>query len=264
MKAISADGLKVNLAVNTLPAGYDDPGGQLDDDGPTNNVQVNYRGIPGSIICGGNDCKVSATPTSTLASLQLTGSWYFAPTDKNEEYVRDRTVTTDRVYIPDNLYVKYGYWLSGTENNVASVSVYAYSAGASTAEGTGYELGVDATPALTDTKGEYIGNAVGISSVKEYDSQGNVVAGSLQSGHFTADVELTVTFQTATSNASISGSLENFEGGAVDSTWRVDLQSNTGDAFNNGQLTTTDGKTVGLLIRRKRRRRRLDGAGLRQ
>ena len=43
----------------------------------------NYKGIPGTVFCGGSDCMVEGDEGEE----ELTGSWYFTPTDGDEWYV---------------------------------------------------------------------------------------------------------------------------------------------------------------------------------
>ena len=247
VKAISANGMSVNLALPSgTPTTYKSGTTQFNDDGPTNTTIVNYRGIPGSIICGGSDCETSADPSTTEQAITLTGSWYFAPSDASADYVRVPS-SSPRTYTPDTLYAHYGYWLSGTNNDITDVHLYAYSAGASTAvgDGGGYQLGVGSVTvtggsdvSLTDEEATYTGDAVGISTKRSYDSSGAVVKGSRESGEFTADVTLVVGFggTLASPDSSIKGTITNFTGEAVDPSWTVQLQSNAANVFGDGKL----------------------------
>ena len=74
------------------------------------------------------------------------------------------------------------------------------------------------------------GGALGISLHKEFDGQGDIVPGTLQSGQFTATVKLDATFG---ANARLGGMIYDFKGGAnVDPTWTVRLVDVT--AFDRG------------------------------
>ena len=205
-----------------------------------------YMGIPGISFCAGSDCNVDA-------SGNLTGSWYFTPNGPKASYV-GTTDASGTTYSADNLYARYGYWVSGS-NDAATVSVYAIAgvtaantATGETATGTGATIDYDVATLntgataviLTDTRATYTGDAIGLSLHKEFDNQGNIVEGTLQTGEFTADVELTATFGPA---AMLGGRITNFQGNAVDSAWEVILRD---QAFTTGNIPVgTPGVALG-------------------
>ena len=98
--------------------------------------------------------------------------------------------------------------------------------------------GGDDNDALMDTSATYTGQAAGMSLHKEFDGQGGIVPGSLQSAAFTAKVELTATFGTA---PTLGGTVSNFQGGATDRDWSVVLLNRGffGANFDDGTGTTT-------------------------
>jgi hypothetical protein len=187
----------------------------------------NYMGIPGTVFCAGTDCGVK---TDTLTGNTLTGSWYFTPEDEMEWYVRD---AADTDYEPETLYVRYGYWLDADGNNTA-VNTYAMTGG-----NTGsLSLGEAADMSSSAT---YKGMAAGMSLRKEFDPQGEVVDGSLQSAAFIAAVALEATFG---AEPILSGKIKDFvnsDGDPIDSGWEVVLlrRSFTGGNFVNGATTAT-------------------------
>ena len=201
-----------------------------------NDSVVTYKGIPGVVFCQGTDCK--ATEDNTANTVALTGSWYFTPADEDELYQLN---TTTDLYAVETAYVNYGYWLTeDTTTGNVTVHTYALSAGAGTTAGTNYDVStLNATgTTLTDSKATYKGDAVGISYMFSTDTKSAVVDGSRKSAQFTADVELAATFGPA---ARLGGTVNNFKGDAVDSTWEVKfLESATN--FTTGQID--DGTTT--------------------
>lgn len=91
--------------------------------------------------------------------------------------------------------------------------------------------------ALKGSSASYKGSAVGMSVVWTTDTKGKEVSGSRVSGHFDADVSLTMKFGTS---PSLEGTISNFRGSGVDASWSVDLDSATlsGGTFSDG---VTDG-----------------------
>ena len=170
----------------------------------------NYDGIPGTAFCAGIDCSVDADG-------DLDGSWYFTPTMPMEWYVR---ASADVDYAPESLYVKFGHWLTPSDDDTVVNRYASNNAGASERD---FSLAVDATT-LTDTSAEYSGRAVGMSLHKEVNSDGAAVDGTLQSGAFTALVNLNATFG---GSPTLGGTITGFDSensGAFDSDWNVELQ----------------------------------------
>ena len=191
-----------------------------------------YKGIPGTVFCGG-DCTVEGETGSET----LTGDWYFTPTTPTEWYVAS-TVDDDGIvtaYAAETQYARYGYWVArDATSGDATVNVYAIAGAAGTT--TDFDVAtVNVAPETTllDTEATYSGEAVGLSVYKEFNADATLVDGFPQSGEFTADVNLTATFGTT---ATLGGKITNFEGDAVDSAWEVTL----GNASFDGTLVEAD------------------------
>ena len=123
-------------------------------------------------------------------------------------------------YAPESLYVKFGHWLTPSDDDTVVNRYASNDAGTSERD---FSLAVNATT-LTDTSAEYSGRAVGMSLHKEVNSDGAAVDGTLQSGAFTAVVNLNATFG---GSPTLGGTITGFESdnsGAFDSDWNVELQ----------------------------------------
>ena len=200
----------------------------------TEYADANYKGIDGTAFCAGSDCNVDGDG-------DLTGSWYFTPTSETALYTGTTTggVTT---YSVETLYVRFGHWLTQTGDPLlTTINTYAMT-GAGTTAGTNYDIvtvntAADATT-LTDSSAKYSGMAAGMSFHQQVDADGMVVAGTRQSGAFTAEVKLEATFG---GSPTLGGTVSKFQsenGDAVDSNWAVEMQVR---AFNGN---FADGRTV--------------------
>ncbi len=178
-----------------------------------------YKGIPGVVVClgGTGGCSVGSDGT-------LSDGWYFSPTSTTNYYVRNTDMQEARTkpYVLETLYATYGYWLrTGSPN----FNVHAHvGSTAGTTEGTHYELNTVNTGAtattLTDTSATYSGSAAGWSVLRTPKSGGT--GNHVDSGNFTADVSLQATFGT---HATLGGTVDNFQGNAVNPNWSVTLQT---------------------------------------
>jgi hypothetical protein len=187
-----------------------------------------YEGIPGTAFCGGSDCSVDDDG-------DLAGSWYFAPMSPKEWYVR---LMKDADYTVEDLYARFGHWLTADGDGATVINTYAMTAGnTDSLDLTTVNTADDATT-LTDTSATYTGTAAGMSLHKEFDGQGEIVEGSLQSGAFTAAVNLKATFGDA---PKLQGTVDMFTGPATDSDWTVELQVT--DLTSAGVLDGT-GRTI--------------------
>ena len=175
---------------------------------------ASYKGIPGTVFCAGTDCGQSADGN-------LTGSWYFTPTDATELYVADQD--TAGSYKAAAMFAVYGYWLTFTDGAASGIGTYAGVGNADTTTGTNTAnldlLRPDSASA--DVTARYSGKTGGIST------RGDA------SGHFTATVNLTATFGEAITDSSLSGSITGFEGNATNPNWRVTLEETPLDAGAN-------------------------------
>ena len=211
-------------AVN--PAGDDLTVGEHTDTTVTDAADINYKGIPGVVIClGGDDgCSVSADGT-------LSAGWYFTPESPMELYIANPDMAG--MYMVATMYARYGYWLTFDATTGAATSIDTYAAvGHSTTNTANLNL-LRPSTATADVTASYSGSAAGISA------RGDA------SGHFTANVKLTATFGEAIADSSLSGYISGFKGEAVNSSWRVTLnESALTDAAALG-TAATDGIAYG-------------------
>ena len=161
-----------------------------------------YNGIGGSVFCAGADCK-------TDSDGNLTGSWYFTPTNAGELYIAD---SDEGSYTPALMYARYGYWLTFGEDG--AVNTFASIGNTSATNPTNIDnldLGGEGDP-VADVTASYTGKAAGI-SVRDKTS-----------GHFTANVDLVATFG---ESPMLGGAISEFDGNAANPEWNV-LLANTG------------------------------------
>ncbi len=204
-------------------------------DGVAVSDAASYMGIPGTVHCLGTDCKVTGG--------KLDGSWYFAPTAPATHWVRntDNATRVAMPYVADSIYVTYGHWLSVSGEDW-TVHTFANLSDSKTAGATG----TDATGALAAAAGldgiddgdkaTYSGGAVGMS----VRTQGSGDSKTTDSGRFTADVALNASFG---SSPTVTGKITNFQGGAVNPSWVVNLGQATlqGSSAASG-VTVTGGR----------------------
>ena len=183
-----------------------------------------HKGIVGTAICLGSDCVVAGTGDNRM----LTGSWYFTPTDAEKLYVAD--TAAPGMYMEDMLYTEYGYWLTQNSDGLVTVHTYAKYGVAATPTNPG-EIGAEDTLAAS---AEYKGPAIGMSVYR--------LGEDVRSGHFDADVSLTVEFGTS---PMISGNVSNFRGNAVNENWNVELRGPSGPKaeFANAGTLEADSET---------------------
>ena len=205
-------------------------------DGTEVDTDVAYKGIAGVLICAGDDCAVENVVEGTFvaATSKLTGSWYFAP-DSGSMTTYTKDGDTYSVEDPAT-YVRFGYWLSvvSATDDTTTINRYLVGPGAQ----TGAVYGVDPSiTAFAGSSASYEGDAVGMSVTWMTDTRGKEVAGSRASGHFDADVDLTMTFGPS---PTLEGMISNFRGDGVDTSWSVDLDS---AALSSGEVAAgvTDG-----------------------
>ena len=207
-------------------------------DGTEVDTAVVYKGIGGVLFCAGSDCKVENVVADTFAAAtsKLTGSWYFAPDEGSmATYIAGATAGTYTLEDPAT-YVRYGYWLS--VDSATDETINRYISGPAAQKANVY--GVDSiVPAFADNRATYTGDAIGMSVVWETDTKGAELAGSRASGEFMADVNLTMSFG---ATARLEGTISNFRGTGVDTSWSVDLDRTD---LTGGTLTgVTDGGDV--------------------
>ena len=182
-----------------------------------------YKDIPGIAHCLGTDCMVG---TVGADDGKLTGSWYFQPTSPKAYYEKVGAATD---YSEEMNYARFGHWLVVDAGEV-TVHTYAWS------NGNIQGVDLEENPEL-DGSATYSGTATGMSLHKEFDSQGERT--SIASGRFTADVALTADFD---NDPTVKGTIDNFQGPATDSSWKVELKDMTlGTTLGNAGETATGG-----------------------
>ena len=141
-------------------------------------------------------------------------------------------------YVAEVSYVQLGHWVtmfddSGTMR--AQVNRYTVLSGSDTNTGGLFYLQNDDMP----DSATHNGSAYGMSVHKTTDTDGAVT--SIYSGAFTADAELILRFGDG-ADVTLGGTIDGFEGNAVDSQWTVELERAT---FTDGDLAgaNNDGKT---------------------
>ena len=221
VKAVSIAGM-TSLEVfgqALLPTGSNTKGKETPNftDANNNTVVPDYMGIPGTVICGGADCKLTDGG-------KLAGSWYFTPQYAKAYYIANAAGTG---YAAED-YAQYGYWLSTSGTVVNVFSRVRTDSGAGTlsgAEGLGNVTGKNTAT--------YKGKAAGMSVHRTYDANDQVT--KTDSGAFTADVTLTATF--GDTDRALKGDVTNFDGNAVDPAWKVELggtSDGSSKEFNSG------------------------------
>ena len=221
------------------------------------NYAASYKGIPGTAICLGTDCKVEAVANvgttgqdgfvDNSGNRKFAGSWYFTPHNAMAIWKKDTddpaTVGVDESgrYEQDNDIVTYGHWLvvddgSTTADNEGQVHVVTYAYGPTTANTLGWGEREAGTP--SSEQAIYTGMAVGRSVHKVSDE--DVAITEVHSGRFTATVSLTARFGTA---PMLGGTVSGFESDnpdAVDPDWTVTLKET---ASPGGVVAATAGVT---------------------
>ena len=180
VKAMSVGGSMGSdlLAANASLPGDDDAGTDGIQNGDGDSFNAMYKGIAGTVFCGGSDCGQDADGN-------LTGSWYFTPALLTELYVANPAMMGS--YMIATMYARYGYWLTYTDGGASGVSTHAAAGHSDDTNTADLDLmrGDDAT---ADVTASYSGHAVGIAVRNK------------ASGEFTADVSLTATFGATAGN----------------------------------------------------------------
>ena len=175
-----------------------------------------FDGAPGEYRCTGT---CSSTNDGKGSPSALGGVWHFKP---------DAGAMVSQ---SDDHYLYYGWWVSKDEDGMpTAASAFAGRFGTDPGDSTdGLDTGGDLT-ALTGSA-TYTGNAAGKFAMS------NVLDGTGNGGHFTADAMLEATFGTGTT-AGVTGTIDNFRlnDGSEDPGWSVSLA--------RGGLNTTGGITA--------------------
>ena len=184
-----------------------------------------FDGAPGTYTC------VSTCTLSTGLDAQLNavgGDWTFVPDDPAFE-----------VPVPDSDYIHFGYWMNEAEENDQPVIVAAIIAG-------GTEPSPIGDAQALEGSATYTGAATGLYAIRTHALDGEVV--SRAGGQFTADAMLTAYFGgddvAVNKHYSIIGAITDFvdrNGGTIDPSWSVDLETALFGSQPGAVLTGTNG-----------------------
>ena len=161
-------------------------------------VRGTYDGAPGTYRCSG-DVACSSTNDGKGSPSALAGTWHFKPD------------AGAMVMQPDANYLYYGWWVNKNKDGEPMLATAFVGTVGTVANGG------DLT-ALTGSA-TYAGHAVGKWAIN------NVLDGTGNGGHFTADAKLEATFGTG-ATAGVTGTIDNFRlnDGTEDPGWSVALQ----------------------------------------
>ncbi|MXZ83198.1 MAG: hypothetical protein F4Z10_05820 [Synechococcus sp. SB0666_bin_14] len=161
-----------------------------------------YHGIAGTYFCTSTE---ACTATYAADGITLAGTWTF---------MHDPGAT---VSVPSNDYLYFGWWLHKDKDGSKYASAFYGTAGTVTSENA------YTTTTLENLGGmaTYSGKAAGKFAID------NLLTGTGDAGHFTADVKLTAKFDAAPSGGGISGVIDNFYLNDVKpkDTWSVELKN---------------------------------------
>ena len=186
MSVMGSMGSDLTATGVTLPADEDTAADGIQNNDGTN-FDAMYMGIDGTVFCAGNDCGQDADGN-------LTGSWYFTPDSTTTIFISnpDATARATTPYVADTGYVQWGHWLIVDTSGGATdgeVTVHTYATTAANIENLNVGVATGCDP---ECSAMYSGSAAGMSVHKTFD--GNAKQLTIDSGAFTADVELTARF----------------------------------------------------------------------
>jgi len=190
------------------------------------NDDVGYMGIPGRLICNGDNCKQPAENG-------LIGDWYFIADSETQEWVKDDDEYVNRDTKP---HADWGIWLVDQVNDPGKTINWHRSAGLTA--NLKLDLATDAPAAFN--KATYKGAAVGVSTIYETDDDPATV------GSFTATAELTATFG---GSPMLEGTIKDFDGLAANKDWELTLDETaieaTGALADAGEGNTNQQTSIG-------------------
>ena len=172
---------------------------------------VKFRGIVGTAHCAdpeASDCKA----TDSGDNIRLTGDWFFIPTDTNNKWESDGKGGFKAVG-----YAEYGYWLEADGGNESDE--WRMHAILNVDRGTSSRFTATSPGLLAPVEtAEYEGEAHGASILTSEDDP-------TKHGTFNADVKLMARFGTNAEAFRIAGTIDGFEGTAVNDDWTVKLDT---------------------------------------
>ena len=185
-------------------------------------VRGTYDGAPGEYSCS-SGC--TSTNDGSGSPSALGDGWTFTP---------DMGAMVSQ---PDEHYLYYGWWVSkDSDGNPTAASAFAGRVGTDSGDSTD---GLDTAEGISALTGSatYVGDAAGKFAMN------NVLDGTGNGGHFTADAELEATF--SGDDAGVTGTIDNFRlnDGTEDPGWSVAL-NNGGLGSSGGSITAPTGDDV--------------------
>ena len=168
-------------------------------------VRGTFDGAPGEFRCTTGPC--TSRNDGSGAPDDLGGTWHFKPD------------TGAMVHQPDDTYLSYGWWVRKDSKGVPmAASAFAHVV----QPGDSPLAVVDLTAATLTGSATYVGNAAGKFAID------NVLAGTGNGGHFTADAMLEAKFNGETTPG-VTGTIDNFRlnDGTEDPGWSVALARGT-------------------------------------
>ena len=190
---------------------------------PDNAVALKFRGTfdgaPGEYRCTGTCTSTNDGTDSSPDGLNASGTWHFKP---------DAGAMVSK---PDEHYLYYGWWVRKDDEDMPTAAS-AFAGRAGTDNGTdSLDMAGDLT-AITGSA-SYAGHAAGKFAMS------NVLDGTGDGGHFTADAELNATFGGG-ATAGVTGTIDNFRlnDGSEDPGWSVSLAK--GGLGSSGEIMAPD------------------------
>ena len=195
---------------------------------------ANYMGILGNAYCLSADCEVNDDG-------KLAKGWYFSPASPTAFYVKNPSeeegVAEMTPYVPETMYAQFGHWLTVGADGVI-INRYAKVGATEGTVAVTNGLSFDKAPDMPDSA-TYNGDAAGMSVHKTLDPDGEIT--SIYSGAFMADAELLLRFGDG-ADVTLGGTIDGFEGNAVDPLWTVELERRMMPAdgnFDNGKTVAS-------------------------
>ena len=189
-------------------------------------VPGTYNGAPGRYRCTGATC--SSKNDGEGSPLDLEGTWRFFPDEGA------------MVSVPDTDYLYYGWWLSKDKDGMPTAATAFYGYRGSPDPDSGWATAIAARAIAGSAT--YTGNAAGKFAMH------NLAERTGNSGHFTADAEITMKFGAITdeNDNGVTGTIDNFRlnGGSEDPNWSVTLNRSSDWAATGGITGPTSDATV--------------------
>ena len=205
------------VSIPNLPTNPNHPGVTV---GPSTGTRGTFDGVSGLFTApgsgdGGRDVTVDVEGDPTW-----TGDLRFTPDS-----------VTATVSSEDSDYMSLGWWLTTSADGTLTPQVDAW------ATGDAYDSSSSRFTALLG-KATFEGIAVGKYTYKTINS--------IEGGHFNADAELVADFDVASTNGTLTGTIDNFmsDGESIGSGWKVQLGAAAGTA---GDVSTFDA-TMGAAM----------------